>query len=127
MTATPDVGPAPSLPETGETPWVETRSGAVFFVNALLAAPVLMAVYPWALRWLLRAAGILDRPSRILDPIPAVAAHVAPLVGWLALPALAFSLYGLRLADRRWARVLLVLFAVGHGTTLFYTVSRWIG
>lgn len=127
MTVAPDVGPAPSLPESGEPPWVETRAGAVFFVNALLAAPALMAVYPWALRWMLRAAGVLNRPSRILDPVPAVAAHVAPVVGWLALPALAFCLYGFRLADRRWARVLLGVFAVAHAATLIYTVGRWIG
>lgn len=127
MTAIPDVGPAPSLPDRESPPWVETRPGAVFFLNALLAAPVVMAVYPWMLRWALRAAGVLDRPSRILDPVPAVAAHVAPVVGWLALPALAFALYGLRIADRRWARVLLAAFALAHLGTLVYTVSRWVG
>ena len=127
MNAVPDVGPPPSLPESGRPPWVETRPGAVFFINALAAAPVLMAVYPWALRWMLRTLGILDRPSRILDPVPAVAAHFAPVLGWLALPALVLAVYGFRIADRRWARILTALFAVAHVGTLIYTVGRWTG
>ncbi len=121
------VGPPPSLPPSKSPPWVETRAGGVFFVNALLAAPVFVALYPWTLRWVLRVTGILDRPSRILDPVPAVAAHFAPVVGWLALPALAFALYGMRVVDRRWARVLLALFAVAHLGTLVYTVTTWTG
>ncbi|MEK9503757.1 hypothetical protein [Gaopeijia maritima] len=127
MNGVPDVGPAPSLPDTTEPPWVETRPGMVFFLNALIAAPILMVAYPWMLRWLLRTAGILDRPSRILDPVPAVAAHVAPVIGWLAVPALAFAIYGLRIADRRWARTLLWVFLAGHVGTLLYTIGRWVG
>jgi hypothetical protein len=120
------MGPPPSLPSPDAPPWVETRAGGVFFVNALLAAPMFVALYPWTVRWLLRAAGVLDRPSRILDPVPAVAAHFAPVVGWLALPALAFTLYGLRIVDRRWARVLLGIFAAGHLWTIVYTLALWI-
>lgn len=127
MSAIPDVGPPPSLPERRDPPWVETRPGAVFFLNALAAAPALMALYPWVLGWMLRSAGLLNRPSRILDPVPAVAAHFAPVLGWLALPALALSLYGFRIADRRWARMASGLFAVVHLGTLVYTVGRWIG
>lgn len=123
----PDVGPTPSLPDQTEPPWVETRPGLVFFLNALLAGPIMIVAYPWMLRWSLRAAGVLDRPSRILDPVPAVAAYVAPVVGWLALPALLFAIYGLRIADRRWARILLAVFLVGHLATLLYTATRWIG
>ena len=111
---------------TEASPWVETRAGGVFFINALLAAPLMMTLYPWTLRWMLRAAGLLDRPSRILDPVPAVAAHFAPVVGLLALPALAFTLHGLRIVDRRWARVLLGIFAIGHVGTLIYTVAAWM-
>ncbi|MBT8335947.1 MAG: hypothetical protein KJO11_05040 [Gemmatimonadetes bacterium] len=127
MSVAPDIGPPPSLPDAASAPWVETRPGAVFFINALAAAPVFVALYPWAVRWLLRTAGILDRPSRILDPVPAVAAHFAPVVGWLALPALAFAIYGFRIADRRWARVLLGIFAVAHVGTVIYTAAQWVG
>ena len=68
-------------------PWVETRAGGMFFVNAILVAPIYMALYPWTLRWLLRTAGILNRPSKVLDPVPAVADHVIPILGWLSIPA----------------------------------------
>ena len=127
MSVAPDLGPPPSLPEASGPPWVETRAGSVFFINALLAAPVFVALYPWTMRWLLRVTGILDRPSRILDPVPAVAAHFAPVVGWLAIPALIFSVYGYRIADRRWARILLGIFAVAHLGTIIYTAGQWIG
>lgn len=123
----PDMGPTPSMPTSEDPPWIETRSGMVFFLNALLASPLLIVAYPWAVRWLLRATGLLDRPSRILDPVPAVAAHMMPVLGWLALPALGFAIYGLRLADRRWARILLILFVIGHIGTVIYTIGRWVG
>lgn len=127
MTSGSMIGPGPSLPASDAPPWVETRAGGVFFVNALLAAPLFIALYPWTLRWVLRVAGLLDRPSRILDPVPAVAAYFAPVLGWLALPALAFALYGLRIVERRWARILLVVFALGHVGTLVFTLSTWMG
>jgi hypothetical protein len=112
---------------SGETPWVETRPGGLFFISAVLAAPVLMALYPWLLRWGLRTFIGFDRPSRILDPVPAVAAYVAPVVGWLALPALVVVVRALQVVDRSWARRLLWLFAVLHLGTLVYTAGRWIG
>lgn len=122
---TRDPGPFPEVSD--ETPWVETRPGAFFFVSAVLAAPVLMALYPWVLRWGLRTFAGLDRPSRILDPVPAVAAYVAPVIGWLALPALLVTLRALQVADRVWARRVLGLFALLHLGTLVYTASRWLG
>lgn len=110
-----------------DTPWVETRAGGLFFVNAVLVAPVVMALYPWALRWTLRAAGILDRPSRILDPVPAVADHFIPVLGWLAIPAAWLVWKNLAIVDRAWARRALWAFLVVHAGTLVYTVSRFVG
>lgn len=98
----------------------------MFFINALLAAPVLMVLYPVILRWALRITGILNRPSRVLDPVPAVAAHFAPVLGWLALPALWLVLRNLKIIDREWARRLLFLFVLVHAGTLIYTVSRYL-
>ena len=117
----------PELGPSGGTPWVETREGGLFFVNALLAAPMLMTLYPVTLRWLLRVTGVLDRPSRVLDPVPAVAAHFLPVVGWFAVPALVFAARTfLRTApDRRWARRALALFAVVHLGTVAWTVAYW--
>lgn len=118
----------PAAPEVSdETPWVETRPGGHFFISAILVAPALMALYPWVLRWGLRTFAGFDRPSRILDPVPAVAAYVAPVVGWLALPALVVTVRAARIADRAWARRLLWLFAVVHAGTLIYTAARWVG
>jgi hypothetical protein len=113
----------PRLADTN--PWAETRPGGLFFITALLASPVLMTLVPVTLRWALRTFAGLDRPSRVLDPVPAVAAYVAPVVGWLALPALLFTLYAAREIDRRWARVLVWAFALVHLGTLAYTISRW--
>lgn len=119
----------PELPETRETPWIETRSGGLFFVNALLASPMLLTLYPVTLRWILRTTGVLDRPSRVLDPVPAVAAHFLPVLGWLALPALALVIWTLRQTEpeRRWARRGLVLFALVQAGTFLYTLGLATG
>ncbi len=117
----------PNLPDRDEEPWVETRAGGLFFINALLAAPALMVLYPVALRGLLRVFAGLERPVPILDTVPLVAAYIAPVVGWLALPAGALALWNLRMVDRRWARALLVLFVALHAGVLVYTAARWLG
>jgi hypothetical protein len=118
----------PDLPELPDrpTPWVETRPGGFFFLNAVIVAPILMVVYAVALRWLLRSVAGLDGPSRILDPIPLVAAYVAPVMGWLALPAAALVIWNLRMVDRRWARVALWVFLIAHLGMLTYTVGRLV-
>ncbi|MDT8339877.1 MAG: hypothetical protein RQ751_00055 [Longimicrobiales bacterium] len=112
-------GPAAAAP-----PWIETRAGGLFFVNALLVAPALSALYPWSLRWLLRASGLVEGPSRILDPVPAVADHFIPVLGWLALPAVWLVWRNLRLVGPGWPRRLLLAFLVVHLGTLAYTVAR---
>jgi len=122
--ATPTDPVTPKVAPASEAPWVETRAGGLFFVNAVLAAPALMALYPWTIRWVLRATGILDRPSRVLDPVPAVADHVIPVLGWLAIPAAWLVLRNLRIVDRRWPRRALWAFLVLHVGTLGYTLVR---
>lgn len=118
---TPEYTP-PELGARDADPWIESRPGLLFFVNALLASPILMTLYPVTLRFILRWTGILDRPSRVLDPVPAVAAHFLPVLGWLALPAFALVLYNLQIIDRVWARRGLWLFALVHMGTLVFTV-----
>lgn len=113
----------PSL--TDVDPWSETHAGGLFFISALLASPVLMTLFPVTLRWALRTFAGFDRPSRVLDPVPAVAAYVAPVIGWLALPALLFTLHAARQVDRLWARLLVWGFVIVHVGTLAYTISRW--
>lgn len=114
-------------PSGTETPWVETGPGGLFFMNAVLAAPALMALYPWTIRWVLRTAGILNRPSKVLDPVPAVADHVIPILGWLAIPAAWLVVKNLRTVDRTWARRGLWVFLALHSGTLVYTLFRVLG
>lgn len=114
----------PDLPTRADPPWVESRAGGLFFLNALLVAPVLMVLYPIALRGLLEVVIGFEGPSRVLDPVPMVAAYVAPVVGWLAIPAAALAIWNLRVVDRGWARVLLWLFLGAHVGVLLYTLGR---
>lgn len=122
----PDPTPRTSS-SAGETPWVETPSGTLFFVNAILVSPIFMALYPWTLRWLLRALDILNRPSRVLDPVPAVADHFIPVLGWLTIPAAWLVWRNLSMATRPWVRRGLWIFLAAHLGTLGYTVMRVLG
>lgn len=119
--------PPPEVEPASENPWIETRAGGLFFVNAVLAAPVLMTLFPWTIRWILRTAGVLDRPSRVLDPVPAVANHLIPVLGWLAIPAAWLVIRNLRIVDRPWARRGLWLFLAVQVGTVIYTVLRVAG
>jgi len=125
--ASPSNPPPPEIAPTSEAPWIETGPGGFFFVNAVLAAPALMALYPWTIRWILRSAGVLNRPSKVLDPVPAVADHVIPILGWLALPAAWLVVKNLRTVDRVWARRALWVFLAVHLGTLGYTLWRVFG
>ena len=76
-------GPAgPSVDRS--TPFVETAQGSLFFMNAVMAAPALLVLWPVLLRVLLRGVGALEGPSPLLDPIPIVARQVGPYVAWLS-------------------------------------------
>lgn len=116
----------PDLPQRDEVPWVETRAGGLFFINAVLVAPVFMVLYPLAVRMLLRALVGFEGPSPMLDTVPLVAAYVAPVVGWLAVPAAILVVWNLRLVDRIWARGLLWVFLASHVAVLAYTLARWL-
>lgn len=108
-----------------EAPWIESREGMSFFVNAVLAAPALMVLFPLVLGGALRLVGLLEGPSVVFDTIPRVAAYVAPAVGWLAVVPLVTTGLNLRIATRRWVRALLILFLVLHLGVMGYTVFRW--
>ena len=78
-------GAGPAEPSVGRgTPFVETSQGGLFFMNAVMAAPALLVLWPVLLRALLRAVGALEGPSPLLDPVPAVAGQVGPYVAWLS-------------------------------------------
>lgn len=127
-----DPAPPPRVPPGGppedtDVPWVETPAGGLFFLNAVLVAPVGLILLPLFMGWLLRAIGLLEGPSPLLDPVPAVAAHVGPWIGWLAAVPLALTVRNLTMVDRRDARIALVLFLLAHVGVLCWTAVQWIG
>lgn len=116
---------APDTTSRGE--WIESREGMVFFLNAVLVAPELVVLVPVVTRAVVRALGFVRRPSPILDPVPMVAAHVLPWVGWLLVVPVALVVWNLRLEARPGPRRALWLFLALHLSFLAYTVGRWIG
>lgn len=120
-------GPHPEVdlePDRGE--WIESREGLLFFTNAVLVAPELFVLIPLALRAVLDPLMLHGRPSVMLDTIPAVAAHVLPVVGWLLVVPLGLTAYNLGVARRRWPRAALKVFLVLHIGFLAYTIAHWV-
>lgn len=111
-----------------KSPWVESRAGGLFFVNSVLVAPELIVLLPLLVGALLRALGLLEGPSRFIDPIPRVAAHVLPAVGWLLVVPLWTTWRNLQMDGvKPWARRALYGMLVLHLSFLAYTLSRWLG
>lgn len=109
------------------TPWVETRAGGLFFVNAVLVAPELIVVAPLLAGAVLRGLGLLQGPSRFIDTIPQVAAYVLPWTGWVLVIPLWTTIRNLRMEGvGRWARWVLYGMAGLHVAFLAYTVRSWI-
>ena len=113
--------------ETSDVPWVETREGGLFFINAVLVAPLFMVLLPLGLRGLFRSLGALNRPSPVLDPIPAVAAHMLPVLGIALVIPLILTLKNLRIARRPAVKTALWIFLASHVGFLTYTVLSWFG
>jgi len=113
-------------PTRVDAPWIESPSGELFFLNAVLVSPAAVALLPLGLRSLLRALGA-SASGPYLETVPAVAAYVAPWVGWLALLPLATTVKNLRMERRPAPRVALGAFLVVHLGVLAYTFGRWLG
>lgn len=87
-------------------PFVETRAGGLFFLNAVLVGPALLVLWPVLVRALLHATGAVSGPSALLDPVPDFAARVGPYLGWLSALPFATTVWNLRMpvpAPARWA------------------------
>lgn len=106
-------------------PWIETREGGWFFVNALLVAPELVVLFPLAVGALVSALAPGREPSPFLDTIPFVASRALPYVGWLLAIPIWTTLRNLRMAKVRAARVALGGFLLIHVAFLSYTVWAW--
>ncbi len=108
-------------------PWIETRQGEWFFLNAVLVAPELVVLVPLALGL---AIGFLvpDRgTSPFLDTIPFVASRSLPVVGWLLVIPIWTTLKNLRMKGPLLPRLVLGVFLVSHLAFLGYAVRGWVG
>lgn len=114
------------LPGQGE-PWIESREGMFFFVNALFVIPEYCVLFPLGLRTLLRGLRLSSSPSVFLDTLPALANHFLPYVGWLLLLPIGLVFRNLKLDRSRLRRGALVLFLISHVGFLGYTVHLWFG
>jgi hypothetical protein len=108
---------------TGSEPFVETRAGGLFFLNAVLAAPALIVLMPLLARGALRAIGALEGPTRLLDPVPAVAAYAGPWIAWLSVIPLWTIRRNLRMELPAAARATLYACALLHAAVLAWWVS----
>ena len=114
------------MPERSE-PWIETRRGGVFFVNALLVAPALVVLFPLTVGAVVSLLAP-DRPlSPFLDTIPFVASKALPYVGWLLVIPIWTTIRNLRIETQVLPRAALGFFLVLHFAFLGYTVLSWVG
>ncbi len=116
----------PSRPER-EEPWIETRRGGFFFVNALLVAPELVVLFPLTLQFLVGLVAPHRNPSPFLDTIPFVASKSIPYLGWLLVVPIWTTLRNLRMEPLLLPRLALVFFLLLHLSFLGYTVLSWMG
>lgn len=113
-------------PNPRPSPWVETKSGSLFFVNALLTAPLFIVLFPLALGKGLRALGVLDGISSMVDVFPILAGYVVPYAGWLLVVPIALIVRNIRMEPGRAPRIALAFFLLLHLAFLGWTVSWWI-
>jgi hypothetical protein len=108
-------------------PWIETRQGGWFFLNAVLVAPELVVLVPLTLGLVI---GLLvpDRgASPFIDTIPFVASKALPVVGWLLVIPIWTTVKALRMEGLLLPRVALAFFLVLHLSFLGYAVLSWVG
>jgi hypothetical protein len=111
----------------GEEPWIETRAGGLFFINALLVAPELVVLFPLSLQLLVGLITSERNPSPFLDTIPFVASKAIPYLGWLILIPVWTTVRNLRIETRVLPRLALAVFLLSHVSFLGYTVWSWVG
>ena len=110
-----------------EEPWIETREGELFFINALLVAPELVVLLPLSLQLLVGLITSERNPSPFLDTIPFVASKAIPYLGWLILIPVWTTVRNLRIETRVLPRLALAVFLLSHVSFLGYTVWSWVG
>lgn len=112
--------------KTGD-PWIETRQGGWFFVNALLVAPELVVLFPLALGALLSLLAPGRGQSPFIDTIPFVASKSIPFLGWVLVIPIWTTIRNFRIESLRLPRFFLGVFLLIHLSFLGYTVWSWVG
>jgi hypothetical protein len=117
------------LPRLGDqppaSPWIESRAGLAFFVNALLFAPAFVVLVPLGLRTMVRLLTGVVRPT-VLDTIPTIAWYVVPYTGWIAAGMAWLVVRNLRMELPTPARWTLRFFLVAHLGFALYSVWWWV-
>ena len=108
-------------------PWIETREGGLFFVNALLVAPELVVLFPLALQLIVGLLASERNPSPFLDTIPFVASKAIPFLGWLIPIPIWTTVKNMRIESRIPPRLALGFFLLLHVGFLGYTIWSWVG
>lgn len=117
---------APSEESSPETPWVETREGGLFFLNAVLVMPELVVLVPVTLRTVFDLL-VPDRgASPFLDTIPFVAARALPIIGWLLVIPIWTTVRNLKMARKPLAGVALVVILLIHLSFLGFAILSWL-
>lgn len=107
-------------------PWVETRSGSLFFINALLTAPLFVVLFPLGLGKGLRALGVMDGISTMVDVFPLLAGYIVPYAAWLLVIPVGLIVRNLRIETARAPRIALIVFLLLHLSFLAYAAGWWI-
>lgn len=110
-----------------QEPWIETRRGGLFFVNALFVAPEFVVLFPLTLGAIVSLLAPERPPSPFLDTIPFVASKSLPFLGWLTLIPIWTTIRNLRIETLMLPRVALVFFLFLHLSFLSYTIWSWVG
>lgn len=108
-------------------PWIETRQGGWFFVNALLVAPELVVLFPLLAGAVVSLLAPGREPSPFLDTIPFLASKALPFVGWVLVVPIWTTLRALRIPGLLLPRVALGVFLALHLGFLAYAVLSWVG
>jgi len=113
--------------ESNREPWIETREGGWFFVNALLVGPELVVLFPLLVGAVVTLLAPGRPPSPFLDTIPFVASKAIPWIGWLLVIPMGTTIKNLRMELSFWPRIGLVGMLLVHLSFLGYTIWTWFG
>ena len=107
-------------------PWIETRQGGWFFVNAVLVAPELVVLFPLIVGAFLGFIVPDREPSPFLDTIPFVASKAIPILGWLLVIPIWTTIRNLRMEGLRSPKIALGFFLLLHVSFLGFAVWSWV-